>query len=55
MFRMGYGFKITIYKNKYFPYKQLIINSNTRMRYLGFSYNAKMNNIDYEFIDSLVN
>lgn len=53
-FRMGYAYRITIYTHKYIPYRKLIINSDTNVRYWGFFYEAKNKKIDYEFIQSLL-
>jgi hypothetical protein len=53
-FRIGYAYRITIYTHKYFPYRKLIINSDTNVRYWGFFYETKANKIDYKFIQNLL-
>ena len=54
IFRMGYAYNITIYTHKYIPYRKFIINSDTKVRYWGFFYEAQNNKIDYEFIKGLL-
>lgn len=54
-FRMGAGLRVTIYTHKYFPYKKLIINTDKNVRYWGFFYEAKVNKIDYDFFQNLLN
>lgn len=50
---MGYSFDTTIYNQKGKPVKKLIINSEDTIRYKGFFYTAKQNEIDYEYINRL--
>lgn len=52
---MGYRFRTTIYNHNGKSIKELIINSNEKVRYKGFFYTAKYNSIDYNYIDSLFN
>ena len=54
LFRMGAGLRVTIYTNKYFPYKKLIINTDNNVRYWGFFYGTKVNKIDYKFLQNLL-
>lgn len=49
----GYKFRMTIYKDNGKEYKELIINSNERIRYKGFIYTDETNSIDYNYIDNL--
>jgi hypothetical protein len=51
---MGYSFRTTIYNDQGKPVKQLIINSADTIRYKGFFYKAKGNQIDYEYIRKAV-
>lgn len=50
---VGYTFKTTIYNSKGEVIKKLIINSNDYIRYKGFFYIAKVNTIDYDYIENL--
>lgn len=50
---LGYNFRITIYDRKGKIIKELIINSNDRIRYKGFFYSANENIIDYNYIEKL--
>ncbi|MCD8510182.1 MAG: hypothetical protein LRY73_10140 [Bacillus sp. (in: Bacteria)] len=53
-FRMGYSFRTTIYDQSGKARQELIINSEDTIRYKGFFYTAKDNEIDYQFIRDLV-
>lgn len=54
LFYMGYSYRTTIYNHQGKPAKKLIINSSDTIRYKGFFYKAKGNQIDYEYIKKAV-
>lgn len=49
----GYRFRVTIYDNTGKEYKELIINSDEKIRYHGFFYTDKSSSIDYGYIENL--
>jgi len=51
----GYRFRVTIYDNTGKEYKELIINSDEKIRYNGFFYTVKSSSIDYDYIEHLFN
>jgi hypothetical protein len=50
----GYSFRTTIFNNKGKTIKELIINSNSTIRYKGFFYTTVDNSIDYNYIEQIV-
>lgn len=52
-FNIGYSYKTDIYNDKNNFLKGLIINSDSVISYNGYSYNAKENLIDYDYISNL--
>ncbi|QHW34026.1 hypothetical protein GZH47_26685 [Paenibacillus rhizovicinus] len=50
----GYSYKTTIYNNKGKAIKKLIINAANTVRYKGFFYRAKGQQIDYAYIKKLI-
>lgn len=53
-FYMGYSFRTTFTDKNGKTIKEIIINSNDRIRYSGFFYRAVDNSIDYDYIERLV-
>ncbi len=53
LFRMGYGYSLTIYNKNEKMYKELILNSPNTIRYNGFFFTTEDNLIDIDYIDSL--
>jgi hypothetical protein len=51
---LGYSFRVTIYDDNGDEYKELIINSNDKVRYKGFFYTDQSKQIDFDYIDSLM-
>ncbi|WP_099363227.1 hypothetical protein [Fredinandcohnia onubensis] len=51
---MGYRFDTTIYDTNGESMKELIINSSDTIRYKGFFYTSTDTELEYEFIDELV-
>jgi hypothetical protein len=51
---MGTHFRVNMINNKGKTIEELIINSEDRIRYKGFFYEAKDNQIDIEYITELV-
>ncbi|MEK5443384.1 hypothetical protein [Fredinandcohnia sp. FSL W7-1320] len=51
---MGYRFDTTIYDTNGETMKELIINSSDTIRYKGFFYTSTGTQLEYEFIDELV-
>jgi len=50
----GYRFDTTIYDTKGEPITKLIINSSDTIRYKGFFYTSTKTQLEYEYIDELV-
>ncbi|GGM25157.1 hypothetical protein GCM10011351_08530 [Paraliobacillus quinghaiensis] len=49
----GYKFRMTIYDGNGKEQKELIINSNNKIRYKGFFYTGKKSSIDFDYIDKI--